>query len=75
MREIIGYILLKDLPDLKKGVLFKKIGRDESYRKRVVLTENQDYTYNYVNREDGVNAFYNPKTVENNKKWFKAVYK
>jgi hypothetical protein len=69
---IMGYKLLQDLPDLKKGVIFKLLKREPARILGVHLFNCQEYTYNY--KEKGINAFYNPKNVENNPKWFKPIY-
>ena len=70
---VLGYKLMQDLPDLKKGIIFKKLEKEPARILGIHLFNCQDYIYNYLDK--GINAFYNPKTVENTPKWFKPVYK
>lgn len=75
MKKLIGYLLMKDLPNIEKGALFERIGKDEAYRRRVVLKEEQQFTYSYLDTQRKINCVYPQQDVENNPKWFKPVYK
>ena len=49
-RELIGYVLQKDLLDCKKGTLFYRVDREKALERRVILHKNQEYVYfcNYL---------------------------
>lgn len=57
-RKIIGYRLLRDLPDIRKGAIYKKSG--EMY----MLSDNQGV----------LAAAYIPLIVEYNTDWFERIY-
>ena len=73
-KELIGYVLQKDFLDCEEGTLFYRIGRDEAYKRRVVLSEKEEYVY-VCELSGGRNWMFNRYHIENFPKWFKPVYK
>ncbi len=57
------YQLLKDLPDLKAGVIFERRGD-------ITMPTHRDYSFSI---EGGKRWWYSPALVENNPDWFKPI--